>query len=138
MHGKLGFLGYILYIYVFEWFERLKIKVMTSTEVKNFRSDFQNAVAQLQKKYGVNISTGTIRYTDSELRFKVTARKGKVVEKLDKSAFNVGEKVIINHKSCKGKIYEVIKVMTKNIKVKEVGGLSFGYTTVSPGLLQKA
>ena len=109
---------------------------MTSTEVKNFRSDFQNAIKELQNKYGVNISTGTIRYTDSELRFKVTARKGKVVEKLDKGAFNVGEKVTINHKSCKGKIYEVVKVMTKNIKVSEIGG--FGLVTVSPGLLVKA
>ena len=109
---------------------------MTNSEVKNFRTDFQNAVAQLQKKYGVNISTGTIRYTDSELRFKVTARKGKVIAKLDKNSFSVGEKVIINHKSCKGKIYEVIKIMTKNIKVSEIGG--FGLVTVSPGLLQKA
>jgi len=109
---------------------------MTSTEVKNFRVDFQNAVTELQKKYGVNISTGAIRYSDSELRFKVTARKGKIVEKLDKSAFNVGEKVTINHKSCKGKIYEIVKVMAKNIKVQEIG--SFGLVTVSPGLLQKA
>ncbi len=109
---------------------------MTSTDVKNFRSDFQNAVTELQKKYGVNISTGTIRYSDSELRFKVTARKGKVVKKLTKDAFQVGEKVIINHKSCKGKIYEVVKVMTKNLKVQEISGI--GFTTVSPGLLQKA
>ena len=28
---------------------------MTSTDVKNFRSDFQNAVTELQKKYGVNL-----------------------------------------------------------------------------------
>lgn len=109
---------------------------MTSTEVKNFRSDFQNAVKELQNKYGVNISTGAIRYTDSELRFKVTARKGQVIAKLDKNSFSVGEKVTINHKSCKGKIYEIVKVMTKNIKVSEIGG--FGLVTVSPGLLQKA
>lgn len=109
---------------------------MTVQEVKNFREDFQNAVTELQKKYGVNINTGAIRYTDSELRFKVTARKGKVIAKLDKNAFSVGEKVTINHKSCKGKIYEVVKVMTKNIKVQEIGG--FGLVTVSPGLLQKA
>lgn len=109
---------------------------MTKTDVQNFRSDFQNAVAQLQKKYGVDISAGTIRYTDSELRFKVTARKGKVIAKLDKNSFSVGEKVIINHKSCKGKIYEVVKVMTKNIKVQEIGG--FGLVRVSPGLLAKA
>ena len=109
---------------------------MTKTEVQNFRNDFENAVAELQKKYGVNINTGTIRYTDSELRFKVTARKGEVIAKLDKNSFSVGEKVTINHKSCKGKIYEVVKVMTKNIKVQEIGG--FGLVRVSPSLLVKA
>ena len=109
---------------------------MTVQEVKNFRVDFENAVTELQKKYGVNISTGAIRYSDSELRFKVTARKGEVIAKLDKNSFSVGEKVTINHKSCKGKIYEVVKVMTKNIKVQEIGG--FGMVRVSPGLLQKA
>ena len=109
---------------------------MTNSEVKNFRNDFENAIKELQNKYGVNISTGTIRYTDSELRFKVTARKGKVITKLDKNSFSVGEKVTINHKSCKGKIYEVVKVMTKNIKVQEIGG--YGLVRVSPGLLQKA
>ena len=35
---------------------------MTKQEVQNFRGDFQNAVAQLEKQYGVNISLGTISY----------------------------------------------------------------------------
>ena len=109
---------------------------MTKTDVQNFRNDFHNAITELQNKYGVNISTGTIRYSTDELRFKVTARKGKVIAKLDKNSFSVGEKVTINHKSCKGKIYEVVKVMTKNIKVQEIGG--FGLIRVSPSLLVKA
>ena len=109
---------------------------MTKTDVQNFRNDFHNAITELQNKYGVNISTGTIRYSADELRFKVTARKGQVIAKLDKNSFSVGEKVTINHKSCKGKIYEVVKVMTKNIKVQEIGG--FGLVRVSPGLLAKA
>ncbi len=71
-----------------------------------------------------------------ELRFKVTARKGKVIAKLDKNSFSVGDKVTINHKSCKGKIYEVVKIMSKNIKVQEIGG--FGLARVSPNLLVKA
>jgi len=108
---------------------------MTSTEVKNFRSDFQNAVTQLQNKYGVNINTGTIRYTDSELRFKVTARKGKVSPKLTKEAFQVGDKVKINHKSANGKEWLVEKIMTKNIRVSEIGGI--GMVRVSPSLLEK-
>ena len=109
---------------------------MTKTDVQNFRNDFHNAITELQNKYGVNISTGTIRYSADELRFKVTARKGQVIAKLDKNSFSVGEKVTINHKSCKGKIYEVVKVMTKNIKVQEIGG--FGLIRVSPSLLVKA
>ena len=108
---------------------------MTSTEVKNFRSDFQNAVTELQKKYGVNISTGAIRYSDSELRFKVTARKGKVTPKLIKEAFQVGDKVKINHKSANGKEWLIEKIMTKNIRVSEIGG--FGIVRVSPSLLEK-
>ena len=113
---------------------------MTSTEVKNFRSDFQNAVAQLQKKYGVNINAGTIRYTDSELRFKVTARKGKVIPKLTKEAFKVGDTVKINHKSAIGKQFRVEKIMTKNIRVTEINppkGRIAGMVRVSPSLLEK-
>ena len=109
---------------------------MTKTDVQNFRNDFHNAITELQNKYGVNISTGTIRYSTDELRFKVTARKGKVIAKLDKNSFSVGDKVTINHKSCKGKIYEVVKIMSKNIKVQEIGG--FGLARVSPNLLVKA
>ena len=109
---------------------------MTKTDVQNFRNDFHNAIIELQNKYGVNISTGTIRYSTDELRFKVTARKGKVIAKLDKNSFSVGDKVTINHKSCKGKIYEVVKIMSKNIKVQEIGG--FGLARVSPNLLVKA
>ena len=108
---------------------------MTSTDVKNFRDDFQNAVIELQKKYGVNISTGAIRYSDSELRFKVTARKGKVTSKLTKEAFQVGDKVKINHKSANGKEWLVEKIMSKNIRVSEIGGV--GMVRVSPSLLEK-
>ena len=113
---------------------------MTSTEVTNFRNDFQNAVTELQKKYGVNISTGAIRYSDSELRFKVTARKGKVTPKLTKEAFQVGDKVKINHKSAIGKQFKVEKIMTKNIRVTEINlpkGRIAGMVRVSPSLLEK-
>ena len=113
---------------------------MTSTEVKNFRVDFQNAVTELQKKYGVNISTGAIRYSDSELRFKVTARKGKVAPKLTKEAFQVGDIVKINHKSAIGKQFKVEKIMTKNVRVTEINlpkGRIGGQVRVSPSLLEK-
>ena len=44
--------------------------------VKGFRSDFQLAVAKLEEQYGCNISLGTISFDGSELRCKMTARKG--------------------------------------------------------------
>ncbi len=113
---------------------------MTVQEVKKFRVDFENAVKELQKKYGVNISTGAIRYTDSELRFKVTARKGKVTPKLTKEAFQVGDIVKINHKSAIGKQFKVEKIMTKNIRVTEINlpkGRIGGQVRVSPSLLEK-
>ena len=71
---------------------------MTKQEVQNFRGDFQNAVAQLEKQYGVNISLGTISYNSEELRVKMTARKGEKIQKLSKNDFNVGDIVSINHK----------------------------------------
>jgi len=108
---------------------------MTKTEVQNFRNDFQNAISQLQNKYGVIINAGTIRYTEDELRFKVTARKGKVTPKLTKEAFQVGDKVKINHKSAKGKEWLIEKIMSKNIRVSEIGGM--GMVRVSPSLLEK-
>ena len=113
---------------------------MTIQEVKSFRNDFQSAITELQEKYGVNINAGTIRYSDNELRFKVTARKGKVTPKLSKEAFQIGDTVKINHKSATGKQFRVEKIMTKNIRVTEINlpkGRIGGQVRVSPSLLEK-
>ena len=109
---------------------------MTVQEVKNFRVDFENAVAELQKKYGVNIKLGTIRYNSTEVRFKVTATDGIPTQKLSKEDFNIGDIVTINHKSVVGKKFLIEKIMSKNIRVSEIGG--FMQSRVSPSLLQKA
>ena len=115
---------------------------MTKTDVQNFRNDFQNAVVELQNKYGVNISTGTIRYSDSELRFKVTARKGKITPKLTKESFKIGDIVKINHKTVnENDRFRVIKIMSKNIKVVKTNvpeGRIAGEIRVSPSLLEVA
>ena len=109
---------------------------MTKTEVKNFREDFQKAITQLQKQYGVNISTGTIRFTDNELRFKVIAKKGEVTKKLTKGDFKLGDIVTINHKRiAPSRKFKVTKIMTKNIQVEGIDQV--GTFTVSPHLLQK-
>ena len=109
---------------------------MTKQEVQNFRGDFQNAVAQLEKQYGVNISLGTITYNSEELRVKMTARKGEKIQKLSKNDFNVGDIVSINHKKINSNLkFKIVKINNKNIKVKEIEG--FNSYSVSPSLLVK-
>jgi hypothetical protein len=113
-----------------------KIKVMTKQEVKNFRGDFQNAVAQLEKQYGVNINLGTISFNSEELRAKMTARKGEKIETLSKDDFNVGDMVSINHKSIDSNTkFKIIKINKKNIKVQGYGTTTRDIYTVSPSLL---
>ena len=109
---------------------------MTKQEVQNFRGDFQNAVAQLEKQYGVNISLGTITYNSEELRVKMTARKGEKIQKLSKNDFNVGDIVSINHKKINFNLkFKIVKINNKNIKVKAIEG--FNSYSVSPSLLVK-
>jgi|TARA_B100000085_G_scaffold185467_1_gene169497 hypothetical protein len=109
---------------------------MTKQEVQNFRGDFQNAVAQLEKQYGVNISLGTITYNSEELRVKMTARKGEKIQKLSKNDFNVGDIVSINHKKINSNLkFKIVKINNKNIKVKAIEG--FNSYSVSPSLLVK-
>ena len=109
---------------------------MTKQEVQNFRGDFQNAVAQLEKQYGVNISLGTISYNSEELRAKMTARKGEKIQKLSKNDFNVGDIVSINHKKINSNLkFKIVKINNKNIIVKAIEG--FNSYSVSPSLLVK-
>ena len=109
---------------------------MTKQEVKNFRGDFQNAVAQLEKQYGVNINLGTISFNSEELRAKMTARKGEKIQKLSKNDFNVGDIVSINHKKINSNLkFKIVKINNKNIKVKAIEG--FNSYSVSPSLLVK-
>ena len=110
--------------------------MLNRKSVKNFRTDFQSAVQQLEKQYGVSINLGTIRFDSNELRAKMTATTGTPSEKLSKDDFKVGETVTINHRKGAGKTYTIKKIMKKNIVVRDNNG--FGQLRVSPGLLQKA
>ena len=107
--------------------------------VREFRSDFQQAVAQLEKDYGVNISLGNISFNGQELRSKMTAQKGEQIIRAKKDDFQVGDIVGINHKKVnKNDEFEVIKINAKNVKLR--GNFKNGYyglMSVSPGLLVK-
>lgn len=109
---------------------------MTKQEVQKFREDFQEAVAQLENQYGVNISLGTIRFDQDGLRATMKAEKGEKIERLDKDDFKVGDIVGINHKKVNPKDqFRIIKIMTKNIKVERLNGM--GLVKVAPSLLIK-
>jgi poly(3-hydroxyalkanoate) synthetase len=109
--------------------------------VKEFRNDFQKAVAQLEEQYGVNISLGTISFDGSELRSKMTARKGEKIVRANKDDFQVGDIVGITHKKVSpNDEFKIIKINSKNIKVVKINvpsGNIAGEIRVSPSLLVK-
>ena len=114
---------------------------MTKQEVQKFRGDFQQAVAQLEKQYGVNISLGTIRFDVNGLSAKIKAEKGEQIIRSTKNDFMVGDIVSINHKKVNpNDEFEVIKINAKNIKVRAINvgvGQVGGLFTVTPSLLVK-
>ena len=106
--------------------------------VGQFRNDFQNAVAELEKKYKVNISLGTLTYDGGEVRGKMTARKGdKKLVKATINEFKIGDIVTIDHKTVDPKKqYSIVKINKKSIKVVNLNN-RFNVVKVSPGLLIK-
>ena len=114
---------------------------MTKQEVQKFRGDFQQAVAQLENQYGVNISLGTIRFDVNGLSAKMKAEKGEKIVRATKDDFQVGDIVGINYKTVNSSDeFEIIKINNKNIKVKAINvgdGRIGGLINVTPGLLVK-
>ena len=105
--------------------------------VGQFRVDFKNAVAGLEKKYGVHVSLGTLTYEDSEVRGKMTATKGEKAVKSKINEFKIGDIVWINHKKVDPKKkYRIAKINNKSIKVINLNN-TFNIVKVSPGLLVK-
>ena len=114
---------------------------MTKQEVQKFRGDFQQAVAQLEKQYGVNVSLGTIRFDQNGLSAKMKAEKGEQIIRATKDDFQVGALVGINHKTVNSNDeFKIIKINNKNIKVQKINvgdGRIGALMSVSPGLLVK-
>ncbi len=102
--------------------------------VKQFRQDFQSAISKLEKQYECKINIGNIRFSDTELRTKLTANT--LSGPVNKTAtFVLGEEVKINHRKSKGKLYTIIKKNRVNWLLTEKGG--FGRVKVSPSLILK-
>ena len=114
--------------------------MLNRQKVQDFRVDFEKAVAQLEKDYGVAISLGTIRFDSNELRAKMTARVGEATPRASREDFQVGDIVKINHKKINpNDQFRIEKINSKNIKVKGLDGLGARdrILSVSPGLLVK-
>ena len=105
--------------------------------VQQFRRDFNDVVKELEEKYKVHISLGTLTYDEGEVRGKLTARKGDKPVKKSPQSFQLNEIVGINHKTVPSdNRYKVVKINKKTIKVKNVNN-TFNIVKVSPSLLVK-
>ena len=103
-----------------------------------FRNDFQDAVKELEAKYGVHISLGTLTYSEGEVRGKMTATKGEKADKPKIYEFKSGDVVKVNHrKVSSSKRFKVVKVNRKTILIESVDNI-FDRMKVSAGLLIKA
>ncbi len=111
--------------------------MLNKQKVQTFRGDFEKAVAQLEKDYGVTISLGTIRFDSNELRAKMIARVGEATPKSTREDFKVGDTVKVNHKKVDPNAQFLIqKINNKNIKIMALDG-SKSMINASPGLLIK-
>ena len=103
-------------------------------KAKQFRADFQLAVAQLEKDHGVNISLGTITFGSNELRGKMTARKGTPQTRSVKGDFRAGDVVTVNYRKINpNDTFVIEKINNKNIVIKG----DRGHFSVNPSLLTK-
>ena len=112
-------------------------RTFTEQKVANFRNDFQNAILELEEKYGVTIKLGTLTYDDTSVRGKISAVKGDRNNVLTKEDFKVGEKVKVSHsKVLPNLLFEVKKINNETIKVVCTTNKFKAYN-VSPHLLRK-
>ena len=115
--------------------------MFTKQKVKNFRSDFQNAVAELEGQYGVNINLGTITWDSKSVSVKMKAIVGEKFIAPTKDEFNVGDRVLINHKKVSNRDqFIIVKINSKYIEIKKtnVGEDSNGDSlNIHASLLQK-
>ena len=110
---------------------------MTRTEIKNIKAEFDKMLDSFATKHVLKIQTGNIIFNDVNMRFKITMTDAFAAPKVSKPSegFSAGDFVTVNHnKVNKSDIFEVIKVNSKNIKIKDGSGQIF---IVSPSILVK-
>tara|TARA_B110000503_G_scaffold95082_1_gene143198 strand:- start:185 stop:529 length:345 start_codon:yes stop_codon:yes gene_type:complete len=108
---------------------------MNKQLAREFRVDFDKAVEQLEKKYGMSIELGTISFSNTEIRAKLNGTIGEKIPTLSANDFKIGDLVSINHKKVeKNASFKVVKINRLKVKVE---GRKNEFYSVHPSLLFK-
>ena len=109
---------------------------MDKQTIREFRDDFDSAIAKLEKQYNMSIDLGNIRFNSEGLKAKLTATIETPRVKHNINEFNVGDYVGIHHPKMveRNASFKVIKVNRVKVIVEGRDGEKF---TVSPSILIK-
>jgi hypothetical protein len=72
-----------------------------------FRADFENAVKDLEKEYGVKISLGSIKYSDAEFHAKMEVKNTTINAKgeVEDNSFRINAPILGLNPEWQGKIF---------------------------------
>ncbi len=109
---------------------------MDKQTIREFRDDFDEVIAKLEKAYNMSIDLGNIRFNSEGLRAKLTGTIETPRTKHSINEFSVGDYVGIHHPKFveRNASFKVIKV--NRVKVIVEGGNGEKYT-ISPSILIK-
>ena len=109
---------------------------MNKQTIREFRNDFDEVIAKLEKAYNMSIDLGNIRFNSEGLRAKLTATIETPRVKHSINEFTVGEYVGIHHPKMveRNASFKVIKVNRVKVIVEGRNGEKF---TVNPSILVK-
>ena len=109
---------------------------MNKQTIREFRDDFDEVIAKLEKAYNMSIDLGNIRFNSEGLRAKLTGTIESPRAKHSINEFTVGEYVGIHHPKFveRNASFKVVKLNRIKVVVEGRNGEKFN---VNPSLLIK-
>lgn len=109
---------------------------MDKQTIREFRNDFDEVIAKLEKTYNMSIDLGNIRFNSEGLKAKLTGTIETPRTKYSINEFTVGEYVGIHHPKMveRNASFKVIKINRVKVIVEGRNGEKF---TVNPSILVK-
>ena len=109
---------------------------MDKQTIREFRNDFDEVIAKLEKTYNMSIDLGNIRFNSEGLKAKLTGTIETPRTKHSINEFSVGEYVGIHHPKMveRNASFKVIKINRVKVIVEGRNGEKF---TVNPSILVK-